>query len=211
MKPDLEYLALVDWRVWGTLTFKGEKSTRIKERMWFAHVRNWCSVVGARFSDCWWVRRSEFGELGGRHHFHYLIGGREFDGVTLGMCFAMQNRWQKLGGGWAHIREYDGPLGGLDYMLKALNGGLAYETSKLAYSNSELLLSKALFRSLRWRRVRDEQYLSGQRRVPTLFRRESGFVMNLGAVVPRNAIRGHVSESPVLAITGQGSPNPQSA
>lgn len=213
-KPDLEYLSQIDWRVWGTLTFKGEKTTRVKEVMYFAHLRDWCSLIGAHFPGAWWVRRSELGEMGGRHHFHYLIGGKKFERVNVGMCFAMMDKWLKLGGGWARIEPYDNGFakgaGALDYMLKCLNGGRAYETGKFTeFLSSGLLLSNALFSDLKMRAHVGRRYLSaGGRCLPRLFWRELAFA-DSGAVVPRVEACVLGSGSPALAITGHGSVHSQ--
>jgi len=115
--------------------------------MWFAFCRLGSRRFGVKPEEFIWVRRSELGELGARHHYHFLMGGKFGESVTIDACFRLMNDWEALGGGFARAEEYQpGASGALPYMLKSLNGGLAYETGKFASLSSQLMLSDGLVR-----------------------------------------------------------------
>jgi len=122
--------------------------------MWFAFARLGSRRFGIAPEKFVWVRRSELGELGARHHYHFLMGGRNIQSVSLDTCFWLMASWEALGGGFARVEPYEpekngssgGASGALAYMLKGLNGGLAYETGKFASMAAQLMLSDGLMK-----------------------------------------------------------------
>jgi len=68
-------LARIRWDVFGTLTFRSVPSTkRAFGRAW-AHMHQAAELVERPYSQLLIALRAELGEMGGRFHFHYLLGG----------------------------------------------------------------------------------------------------------------------------------------
>ena len=69
--------------------------------------------------------RAELGEMGGRFHFHYLLGGTwTRNAITL--AHQLEHRWFGLfgQGAIAKCRAYDRSRAGVEYVTKCLNQGL---------------------------------------------------------------------------------------
>lgn len=138
-------LARVPWQLFGTLTFSREGTgPRLRETMFFAWLRQAAKCVGVPFRKVLWCRRTELGELGGRLHFHCLIGRLPKQRVHPGLCFQLMRRWEGVGGGFARVRVFDSELEGPEYLLKALSGSDAYESAKTVGGRSDLMLSRSL-------------------------------------------------------------------
>lgn len=150
---DLELLCRVQWKLWGTLTFRSDKSSSIQERMWFHFVRLGSERFDFRRNgqSFFWVRRSELGELGARPHYHFLIGSSFIQRLApIEQAWFLCGLWEGLSGGMARVTVYQPDASGaLPYMLKGLNGGLAYETGKLANMASEVIWSDGVQRLIR--------------------------------------------------------------
>ena len=68
-------LARIRWDVFGTLTFRSVPSPkRAFGRAW-AHMRQAAELVERPYSQLLIALRAELGEMSGRFHFHYLLGG----------------------------------------------------------------------------------------------------------------------------------------
>jgi len=143
--PESYQLERLPWQLFGTLTFTSERlpeAARIK--MWFALARQSSSAFRVYFPSAIWCLRQELGEATGRKHFHYLFGGLPQSAITQSTCFAQMAMWERLGGGMARVRVYDGAQNGVSYIAKCLGSEAkdSYEFSKFA-SSSDLMLSKA--------------------------------------------------------------------
>jgi len=95
-----------------------------------------------------WCSRREAGEIGGRVHFHIIIGGLAGKRVHPGCCFQLMRLWESIGGGMARIRVFNPALDGLGYVLKGLDGADSYESSKFA-GRSVVRLSESCRRVVR--------------------------------------------------------------
>lgn len=147
-KPELYQLARIDWQFFGTLTFRAaEVPERIRVSMWFAFVRKIAANFGCHFHTLLWCLRQESGEINGRRHFHYLLGGLPEKAVTKSSCFAQMAQWENLRGGMARVRLFDRSLNGIDYIAKdclGMSGADLYESAKFGSSSSSLMLSKGV-------------------------------------------------------------------
>lgn len=172
----LYQLASVDWDWFGTLTFgmrkipidqsqpdlleKGKKFKIVGSRVPPVAVRYSMFYQWLRQQEhCWgqkktqWVLRHEKGELGGRHHFHFLIRDLPPGANTSHFRMAAMNRWESLGGGMARIRRFDNAEHGgegdaVSYVLKNL-GANAYELAKFEQDEFDSIrISPALLGAL---------------------------------------------------------------
>lgn len=140
------------WELFATLTFKGAVPGQARRMcMLFAWLREVARQAKVSFPKLLWLARAELGEKGGRDHFHVLLSGLPFSGVTTGQCFAAMAAWEGLGGGYARCYIYDPQLSGVTYVMKGLEdsgpsarsaGAVAYEIGKYSRveSNPEMLI-----------------------------------------------------------------------
>jgi len=85
--PDIHVLEPSNWQLFGSFTFKSERiPERIRLCMWFKLIRGVCKWHGINFHRLLWALRQEPGEIGGRTHFHALIGGLPPHAVTDLFC-----------------------------------------------------------------------------------------------------------------------------
>lgn len=124
-------LSLLPWQCFGTLTFrKISPSAKMWACVWlhFQRVARTCKVP---YGSVLIAVRYELGELGGRPHFHYLVGGLSWrnNRSLAGMC---ENEWRSRTGSLAEVRPYDPELGATDYLVKGLLDSAAncYERGK---------------------------------------------------------------------------------
>lgn len=164
--PDVYNLTRIPWQFFGTLTFRSERlPEQVRRNMWFSYARKTCDDLGVHFLRSLWCLRQENGELTGRRHFHYLLGGFPKSAITIQTCMVLKSHWQKLlvsdgkgrlnpawnvGGGWAEVRVFNRSLNGVGYVSKCLSGQAfgaslgadLYEMSKFGLESAELVLSK---------------------------------------------------------------------
>ena len=149
-KPDVHLLMGINWQLFGSLTFKQERlPERVRLSMFFAFARTLCKWHRVYFPELVWCLRQEFGEIGGRRHFHCLIAGLPRHVVHVPTCMALKALWEQVGGGMARISEFDPTLNGEGYLLKCLGVpsdlGDLYESTKFG-GDCELMLSKSVNR-----------------------------------------------------------------
>lgn len=143
--PYTSVLSKVHWQIFCTLTFSREGvGQSLRERMFFHWLRQAAAVCRVPFRKVLWCRRTEHGEVGGRLHFHCLIGRLPQRSVHPGMCFKMMRLWEGVGGGYARVRKFNSEVEGPGYLLKGLSGEDAYESSKTVGGRPELMLSRSL-------------------------------------------------------------------
>jgi len=130
-------LARIRWDVFGTLTFKSVPSSERKAfGLAWAHMHHAAKLVGRPYSKLLIALRPELGELYGRFHFHYLLGGTWCrNEITL--SHQLEHHWFGLRGqgSIAKVRAYNPSLAGVEYVTKALSGYYVlgmneYETRK---------------------------------------------------------------------------------
>lgn len=150
--PELFHLHRISWQMFGTLTFSSGRDipgADVQVKMFFSLVRDICRFTKTHFNTALWVLRREAGELGGRLHLHYLMGGFADGVVTRSLCFASMAAWESHGGGHARVRQYNTKCNGVGYVLKALGSQAAdfYEFEKFG-SAAHLMLSYSVQRAL---------------------------------------------------------------
>jgi len=97
-----------NWSWFGTLTFKGTRIPGERRRMnmfyhWLRTVEKQMGLHKSHRSI--WLLRSEFGEMGGRTHFHFLL--KVPDGQNNpSRCFQAMATWEQQGGGMSRIRSW---------------------------------------------------------------------------------------------------------
>jgi len=152
------------WQFFATLTFKGsEPSRRHRLCMLFAWVRKIARAFQLPCTGIFWLAREEFGEVGGRVHFHVLLSGLPPTACNPGTNHMMRAFWAQVHGGHARVYVYSAGLSAVDYIVKGLEdggtgkqtaGAVAYEVAKygaLESANSEMLIpARALLR--KWQR-----------------------------------------------------------
>ena len=143
-------LVRVRWDVFGTLTFRSVPSTkRAFGRAW-SHLHHAAKLSRRPYSKLLICLRPELGEMFGRFHFHYLLGGTWVrNEITL--AHQLEHHWFGLGGqgAIAKCRAYDHSRGGVEYVSKCLTVGTLgkneYELRKFNLSDS-VTLSRSVFR-----------------------------------------------------------------
>jgi hypothetical protein len=145
---DVYTLAKLRWQFFGSLTFRTERlPERIRMSMCFALMRKVAKDFGTYFPNLPWCLRLERGEIGGRLHNHFLLGGLPASAGSSATCFAMMRTWEKLRGGHPRIRVFDPRLGGVDYVAECLgyDGADSYESAKFGSAGRELFYSRAVW------------------------------------------------------------------
>lgn len=147
--PVLHTLARVDWQFFGGLSFKQAKMPeRIRLSMFFAFARRLARMGKLFFPDLPWCLRQEPGEIGGRLHYHFLIGGLPQRLANLSTVFFLLDAWKRIGGGHAKITEFAPTLNGVAYVSKCLGQDRieadSYESAKFGWSTCQLILSSGL-------------------------------------------------------------------
>lgn len=168
MEPD-QYLAkMVDWQFFATLTFAAKIPTESNRNKMFHAWASWLDQLEkAKGSNrhtrrpsphhaFYWMLREELGEIGGRLHYHVLIGGLSKNLVNTRTAMASCAKWEKLHGGMARNYVYDSHLDGVGYVLKGLDqqaiaskiGAIDYEMGKFVGAEGRRVL---LGHSLTWK------------------------------------------------------------
>lgn len=110
-------LARLDWGLFGTLTFRDSPRPVTAYGPAWRHIGAAARFSGQPYSRLLVALREETGGMGGRFHFHYLLGG-------LGECnlrtlaHRLQWDWRKFG--FAEIERYDNSQAGVAYLCKSL-------------------------------------------------------------------------------------------
>ena len=118
-------LARIQWDVFGTLTFRSVPSPkRAYGRAW-AHMRQAAELVERPYSQLLIALRAELGEMGGRFHFHYLLGGT-WTRNAIALAHQLEHRWFGMfgQGAIAKCRAYDRSRAGVEYVTKCLEEGV---------------------------------------------------------------------------------------
>lgn len=149
-----------NWRVFGTGTFSGSSglSAIARRKLTLAFLRKSSKVARVPFHRLVWCLRFEFGEIGGRGHYHWLMGSSSWE-PNLSQCFTLNQTWDALPKcGFSRNHIFDQRLNGVEYVTKCLTqldtiGGDLYESRKFQQDGSCLTLSNSFFRAVGGRRV----------------------------------------------------------
>lgn len=125
-------LALLNWDVFATLTFKNLFTESRRWQLAWSHLQDAAKSLSVPYSSLCIALRSEHGEQGGRPHFHYLLGAWEKSNLNLAyaLCYWLHRDWCRRSGGMAEVRVYDPRLAGASYVEKCLSGANEYELKK---------------------------------------------------------------------------------
>lgn len=160
----------VPWQLFLTLTWRSVKSDGVRFKTLFAFLRTTSEWAGVHFHQLLWAVRQERGELGGRLHFHVLVGGIPKPKVNLSLVFALRGAWRKHGGGMSVVTPYYAGLGAVEYSfggeIRCTEGtrlsarssvaGTAYENQKFG-TTADVMLAKSVSAMLRSRAVANER------------------------------------------------------
>jgi hypothetical protein len=154
-------LARIRWDVFGTLTFRSVPSPKKAYGRAWALMRLSAELSKRPYSRLLIALRAEHGELTGRFHFHFLLGGTlTRNEITL--AHQLEHRWFGLFGQGAisKCRPYDRSRAGVAYLTKCLGqktwGANNYELRKFNLADT-VTLSHSVFRVIRsldeWRQT----------------------------------------------------------
>jgi hypothetical protein len=138
-------LARIQWDIFATLTFAGERVPRanLAYGLAFRWLQELAKNCGVPYNRLLIALRGEEGEANGRFHFHCLVGG------TLTRNYHTLQRqaewlWKiQTGGARVDVRQYDRSLAGADYVCKCL-GANAYELNKYSFANTVTLSASVI-------------------------------------------------------------------
>ena len=138
-------LARVNWDYFTTHTFKNplpRQTTRVGMFWhWASDVSEICKVP---CKDLLIALRCEQGEIGGRPHFHALIGAVPSCN-KMSLRSQMFGRWQTISNGaMGDFRLYDRSLAGADYICKCLGAANAYEINKFSIAEETTLSNSVI-------------------------------------------------------------------
>jgi hypothetical protein len=138
-------LARIRWDVFGTLTFKGTVPRRpVAYGHAWKHFGQASKLSERPYAQLLIALREELGELNGRFHFHYLLGGTHTrNAITL--AHRLEHAWKGQTGAIAEIRPYDCSQAGVAYVTKCLSGADVYEMNKFIAAD-QVTLSNSVYR-----------------------------------------------------------------
>src|SRR5665647_2968127 len=141
-------LARINWDFFTTHTFKNPLPREsVRKAMFWRWCRDVSKISGVPYKDLLIALRGELGEIGGRPHFHSLLGGVATCNM-MSLRSQMMRSWKIISGNAdADFRLYDRSLAGADYICKCL-GANAYEVNKFSLAE-ETTLSASVFRVVR--------------------------------------------------------------
>jgi hypothetical protein len=139
-------LANIQWEVFATLTFRTLSTERRRWQLAWSHLQDLARSLEVPYGELLIALRSEHGELGGRPHFHYLLGGTGAKS-SLSLAFFLRYDWRCRVNSGAVVRPYERRLAGADYVEKCLSGANQYELKK--FNTADLLeLSSSVKRQI---------------------------------------------------------------
>jgi hypothetical protein len=137
-------LARVDWDFFTTHTYKNPlPRPYVRGAMFWRWCRTVSEISEVPHKNLLIALRGEQGEIGGRPHFHALIGGLTTCN-KMSLRSQMMRSWKIISGNAdADFRLYDRSLAGADYLVKCL-GANSYELNKYSIAE-ETTLSDSVF------------------------------------------------------------------
>jgi len=160
VSPLVHAITGAPWQVFAHYTFKNPTPVEREAGVLLRNSqRKACRLAHVHFESAWFLSRGEFGELGGRFHYHMLIGNFPSYAGTSGFCLDLKNYWSGLRldvGSFAGVQgdicqvwPYDAALDGVRYVMKGVEryefSGEArnYEMTKFGLTD-RITLSTAL-------------------------------------------------------------------
>jgi hypothetical protein len=146
-------LARIRWDVFGTLTFRSVPTTKKAYGRAWAFMRQAAELVQRPYSQLLIALRAELGEMTGRFHFHFLLGGTKARNLIT-LAHQLEHRWFGLFGQGAisKCRAYNRSRAGVAYVTKCLGdrtqGANEYELGKFNLADT-VTLSRSVFRVIR--------------------------------------------------------------
>jgi hypothetical protein len=148
------------WQVFAHFTFKNPLPVAREAEVLVRNAqRKACRLAHVHFESAWFLCRGEFGELGGRFHYHMLFGNFPPFARSSGFCMDVKQFWSRLRlhvGSFADVQgdicqvwPFDWALDGVKYVMKGIEryeySGEAqnYELTKFGLSD-RVTLSTAL-------------------------------------------------------------------
>ena len=158
-------LSAIVWDTFNTNTFTNPvPRPSICWGMLWQWARAISEVSGVPYNRLLLAVRAEYGEVGGRFHFHALVGGTNTRNAV-SLSHMSEKIWRRISNGAiAQSRPYIRSLAGADYICKCLDSGKnEYETGK--YSLAETVtLSDSVFRLIRGIELSSARRISKQNR-----------------------------------------------
>jgi hypothetical protein len=132
-------LARINWDFFTTQTFKNPMPREsVRKAMFWRWCRDVSKISGVPYKDLLIALRGELGEIGGRPHFHSLLGGVTTCNM-MSLRSQMMRSWKIISGNAdGDFRLYDRSLAGADYVCKCL-GANAYEINKFSIAEETTL------------------------------------------------------------------------
>lgn len=132
-------LARINWDFFTTQTFKNPLPREsVRKAMFWRWCRDVSKVSEVPYKDLLMALRGELGEIGGRPHFHSLLGGVAACNM-MSLRSQMMRSWKIISGNAdGDFRLYDRSLAGADYVCKSL-GANAYEINKFSVAEETTL------------------------------------------------------------------------
>jgi hypothetical protein len=133
-------LARVDWQFFNTHTFNNPlPKPYVRGSMFWRWCRDVSEISKVPYKNLLIALRGEQGEIGGRPHFHSLVGG-----VTTCNLMSLRSQmfrsWKIItGNADADFRLYHRSLAGADYICKCLGGANSYEINKFSIAEETTL------------------------------------------------------------------------
>jgi len=134
VKAASDLLSRVAWDLFGTITFQGKvpRPNKAFGQAW-EHFRCASRLTGTRYDHLLIALRWERGEIGGRPHFHYLLGGT-LTSNRMSLSKMLEREWVVRTGGFPEIRPFDISRNGCAYVSKCMDitgsGGDIFELRK---------------------------------------------------------------------------------
>jgi hypothetical protein len=165
--PEIHILNRIRWQFFWTGTFANPMPGPHRRRnMLFAFLRTVAALQKVHFKRMLWVARDELGEVGGRPHYHALLGGFDPRRYNLTSCFAVLDCWRKIGGGHTTCTLFDRRLSAVDYLTKPARaidpgnakelrargiriGGDRYESAKFGSLAAELTIARSVLSTVK--------------------------------------------------------------
>jgi hypothetical protein len=120
------------WQVFGTFTFMNPLPVNREAEVLVRNtMRKACRLAHVHFESAWFLTRGEFGEFGGRFHYHMLIGNFPPLARTTGFLMELRQYWRQLRkdrdgnrqrrhGDGAQVWPFDFALDGVKYVMKGV-------------------------------------------------------------------------------------------
>jgi len=163
--PEYEIATRVrHWGLFGSGTFSRPvvPGLHLQRKLVFAYLYQVAHFKQVPFKRLLWATRQEAGEIGGREHYHWLIGIPGWKPTTTER-FQLMALWDGLPKcGFARVYPFETGRNSVEYISKCLTsqepgedrvGASCYESRKFGHHGSAVTLSNSVVRLVGGRRV----------------------------------------------------------